>query len=264
MTTTIYDRLSKAVTSDSRWSCDLDSFDPGYEGHILYVDDTGFGKLAIRDDTVMVLAGNGILIEQWKRWLTREVLSFDEEMPALCIPGQMPFSIYLIEMSSNTVLFDEGHKHTIFNLEANEVLAAFSGSGSMHAADNWIGTVCARTAIDYAKTKDHYTGGTVRYVDFASKKCDLETNLTTIQEVVNLMLERGYIMDTKKPGSAPVSISAQEVAHVRQLLASGALMPSAPVGKGAKEWDEKSKAKFIKAIEHIRDSEARKKAKVEA
>ncbi|MBV6817550.1 hypothetical protein KWG64_06295 [Rahnella sp. PD12R] len=260
MTTTVYDRLSRAVTSDSRWSCDLDPFDPGYVGHILYVDDTGFGKLAMREDTVMVLAGNGTLIELWKEWLTRDELSFEVEMPPLNIPGKMPFSIYLIEMSTNTVLFDEGHKHTVFNLDANEVLASFSGSGGVHAADSWIESACCRTAIDYAKTKDHYTGGTVRFVDFASRKCDLESGLTTIQEVVNLMLERGYIMDTKKPGATPVSISAQEVAHVRQLLANGSLMPSAPVGKGAKEWDENSKAKFVQAIEHIRQAEARKKA----
>lgn len=264
MTTTVYDRVSKAVTSDSRWSCELDKFDPGYAGHILYVDDTGFGKLALRDDTVMVLAGNGILIELWKKWLTREELSFDEDMPPLFIPGQMPFSIYLIEISTNKVLFDEGHKHTIYDLDANEVLAAFSGSGGVHAADNWSGTICARSAIDYAKTMDHYTGGTVRYVDFSTRQCDIECDLTTIQEVVNLMLERGYIMDIKKPGSAPVSISAQEVAHVRQLLASGAITPSAPVGKGGKEWDEKSKARFIKAIEHIRDAEARRKEETEA
>ncbi|HDT4040791.1 hypothetical protein ACLEXY_02755 [Enterobacter ludwigii] len=261
MTTVVYDRLTRAVTSDSRWSCDLDAFDPGYAGHILYVDDTGFGKLAIREDSVMVLAGNGILIELWKKWLTREVLSFEEDTPPLSIPGQMPFSIYLIEISTNKVLFDEGHKHTIFDTEKNEVVAAFSGSGGPHAANNWMTSLCARTAIDFAKLQDHYTGGTVRYVDFSSGKCDLESELTTIQEVVNLMLERGFIMDTKKPTAAPVSISAQEVAHVRQLLANGSIMPSAPVGKGAADWSDESKARFFKAIEHIRDSEANRKAK---
>lgn len=262
MTTTVYDRMAKAVTSDSRWSCILDPI--GYEGHILYVDDVGFGKLALREDTVMVLAGHGYLIELWKKWLLVSELDPEAEMPPTHIEGQMPFTIYIIEMSTNKVLFDEGHKHTIFDQEANEVLAAFSGSGSSYAADNWIESTCARTAIDYAKRIDHYSGGTVRFVDFASGKNDIETRLETIQEVVNIMLERGFIMDTKKPGAAPVSLSAQEVAEVRQLLANGALTPSAPVGKGAKPWDETSKEKLKRAIQHIRDAEAKRKEEAEA
>lgn len=262
MTTTVYDRMAKAVTSDSRWSCRLDHL--GYEGHILYVDDVGFGKLALREDTVMVLAGNGYLIELWKKWLLVSELDPEAEMPPTEIPGQMPFAIYIIEMSTNDVLFDEGHKHTIFDPDANEVLAAFSGSGSAFAADNWIDSTCARTAIDYAICMDPFSGGTVRFVDFPSLKNDIETSLETIQEVVNIMLDRGFIMDTKKPGATPVSISAQEVAEVRQLLANGALTPSAPVGKGAKPWDDASKEKLKKAIQHIRDAEAKRKEEAEA
>ncbi len=262
MTTTVYDRMAKAVTSDSRWSCTLDHL--GYEGHVLYVDDAGFGKLALREDTVMVLAGHGYLIELWKKWLLVSELDPEAEMPPTHIPGQMPFTIYIIEISTNKVLFDEGHKHTIFDREANEVVAAFSGSGSLYAADNWLESTCARTAIDYAKCNDHFSGGTVRYVDFTSRKHDLETRLDTIQEVVNIMLQRGFIMDTKKPGAAPVSISAQEVAEVRQLLANGALAPSAPVGKGAKPWDDASKEKLKKAIQHIRDAEAKRKQEADA
>lgn len=262
MTTTVYDRISKAVTSDSRWSCLLDHL--GYEGHVLYVDDVGFGKLALREDTVMVLAGHGYLIELWKKWLLTSELDPDAEMPPTHLEGQMPFTIYIIEMSTNEVLFDEGHKHAVYDLETKEIRAAFSGSGGLYAADNWIESTCARTAIDYAKGIDHYSGGTVRFVDFTSQKYDIETSLDTIQEVVNIMLERGFIMDTKKPGAAPVSISAQEVAEVRQLLASGALTPSAPVGKGAKPWDDVSKAKLKKAIQHIRDAEAKRKEETEA
>lgn len=259
MTTTAYDRVAGIVTSDSRWSCDLVKFDPSYDGHVLYVDDTGFGKLAVREDTVMVLAGNGYLIELWKKWLLRDELSTDDGIPPLSLPGSSPFIIYIIEISTNKVLFDEGHKHAIVYPETNEVLAAFSGSGGAHAADSWIDYSCAKTAIEYAKKHDYYTGGTTRYVDFQSGESCLETELTTIREVVNLMNERGYIMDTKKPGTAPVSISAQEVAHVKQLLANGAITPSAPVGKGARDWTDKSKAKLLKAIEHIRDSEAKRK-----
>lgn len=50
MTTTVYDRVNALVATDSRWSVDLSPH--GYDGHILYIDDTGFGKLAPRNDFV--------------------------------------------------------------------------------------------------------------------------------------------------------------------------------------------------------------------
>ncbi|WP_210501678.1 hypothetical protein [Pantoea ananatis] len=261
MTTTVYDRIAKAVTSDSRWSCILDPY--GYKGHILYVDDTGFGKIALREDTVMVLSGNGFLIEQWKKWLLASVLDPDAEMPPTYLDGQMPLGILIIEKSSNKILFGVGRNHTIFDHEVNEVLATFSGSGEAFAAIKWNRSTCAKSAVEHAKGNDPFSGGSVRYVDFTSGSHDIETGLDTIQEVVNIMRDRGYIMDTTKPGAAPVSISAQEVADVRQLLANGSLTPSAPVGHGAKPWDDASKDKLKKAIQHIRDAEAKRKEEAE-
>jgi hypothetical protein len=262
MTTTVYDRIAKAVTSDSRWSCPLDNY--GYHGHVLYVDDVGFGKIAFREDVVMVLAGNGKLIELWKKWLAAREIDPEAEMPPDFIEGQSPLGLLLIEISTNKVLFGVGRTHTIYDHGSDEILATFSGSGEAFAAMCWNSTLCAKTAVKIAQDHDYFSGGTVRFVDFNSGTSDLETSLDTIQEVVNIMLQRGFIMDTKKPSAAPVSISAQEVAEVRQLLANGALTPSAPVGKGAKPWDDSTKEKLKKALQHIRDTEAKRREEAEA
>ncbi len=66
MTTTVCDFINRVVASDSRWSTKLDDY--GFYNHIAFVDDTGFGKLSIRGNHVLCLAGDGKLIEQWKQW----------------------------------------------------------------------------------------------------------------------------------------------------------------------------------------------------
>lgn len=251
MTTTVYDRLSKVVTTDSRWSIDLTS--RGYEGHVLYIDNTGFGKIAIRNDHVMLLAGNGKLIEQWKIWWAGDL---SEPEPPVTSGNNQSVNLYIVKISTNEIVFDKGQKLIVNNTENNEILALFTGSGSGIAAQDWMNNHCARTAIDESKLHDPYTGGDVRYVDFSGGQYSIENSVLHINDVNQALLQRGLIMDTKNPHTPHVSISAQEVADVRQMLVAGSITPCAPVGKKTAEWDEQSKSRLAMAIQKIREEEA--------
>ncbi|MGC0858434.1 hypothetical protein WKG86_05430 [Pantoea agglomerans] len=251
MTTTVYDRVNHLVASDSRWSFDLSK--RGYDGHVLYIDDTGFGKIADRNDFVLTLAGDGFLIEQWKIWWSGDL---SKQEPPVVLPTGQSVCLHIVKKTTNEVVFDKGDKLVVKCQDTNDLKAVFSGSGSGSAAQNWMHSHCARTAIDSAKTVDPYSGGTVRFIDFLSSKADLENTVHAISEVNQALLQRGLIMDTKNPQSPHVSISAQEVADVRQMLVNGSITPCAPIGRPTQDWDEKSRTKLAEAINRIREEES--------
>lgn len=252
MTTTVYDRVNRLVASDSRWSVDLTP--KGYDGHVLYIDDTGFGKIADRNDFVMTLAGSGHLIELWKKWWAGDL---SEQEPPVVLPTGQSVCLHIVKKSTNEVMFDKGNMLAVTCPDPYDLQAVFSGSGCGVAAQNWMTCHCARAAIEEAKKNDPFTGGSVRYVDFTSSKSDLELNVDTIAEVNEALLMRGLIMDTKNPHVPHVSISAQEVADVRQMLVNGSITPCAPVGLPTQDWDDSSKRRLSAAINRIREEEAR-------
>lgn len=251
MTTTVYDRLNRVVTSDSRWSVDL--ADKGYAGHVLYIDDTGFGKISDRNDFVLLLAGNGFLIELWKTWWKGDL---QQQEPPVVLPTGQSVNLYIVKKSTNEVIFEKGKKLIVKDTTTNELFAVFTGSGSGFAAHNWMEKHCARTAIEESKRFDPCSGGEVRYVDFHSGKSDLEDSVSTINEVNQALIQRGLIMDTTNPQSPHVSISAQEVADVRQMLVNGSITPCAPVGGETVDWDDASKTRLRTAIDRIRAEES--------
>lgn len=257
MTTTVYDRVNRLIATDSRWSRKLDEF--GYIGHIAYVDDTGFGKISTRDDHVLTLAGNGLLIQHWKEWWTGD-LSLPR--PPILINGEEAISLHIVKMSDNSIIFDIGEKLAAQNVddEGNKVInAVFAGSGAIYAGGVWLKTGCARTAIEEAKSRDICTGGDVRYVDFSSGQQNIESEKHLISDVNDALLQKGMIMDTNNPLSQPVPITEQEVSHIRQLITNGGITPCAPTGGRAVVWDSRAIARLDAAIDSIRNDEAKKK-----
>jgi len=255
MTTTVYDRINKLIVTDSRWSKELDEF--GYPGHIAYVDNTGFGKMCVREDHVLTLAGNGQLIQHWKEWLSGDI---NNPRPPILINGEEAISLYIVKMSTNEILFDIGQKLAAQGVddEGNKVInAVFSGTGAPFAGNTWLQSCCARTAIEAAKIGDICTGGEVRFVDFQSGMQNLETDIHLISQVAEAFLEKGMIMDMNNPLSQPVPINEQEVAHIRQLIANGNITPCAPTGGNAVVWDARAIARLDAAIDSIRKDEAR-------
>lgn len=257
MTTTVYDRVNGKVACDSRWSSQLEQRLPQLNGYVLYVDDTGFGKLAERNDFVLVLAGSGELIEGWKKWFRQGQLIPERGLPPVQGSNGESICISLIEKSTNKVIFDHGQKMAVIQESSNEVLADFSGSGQHFAAFKWMRDSCPIAAVEFAEKLDAYTGGTVRFIDFKTGERNIEDSSSTISSVLTAMLERGFIMDTKTPGSSPVPISAQDVAHVREMIVNGQVSPCAPTGRECQDWDEQSKRELVRAMIYVRDSEAR-------
>ncbi|MFQ9379138.1 MAG: hypothetical protein ACLR31_03710 [Escherichia coli] len=116
MTTTVYDRVNALVATDSRWSVDLSPH--GYDGHILYIDDTGFGKLAPRNDFVMLLAGDGLLIQLWKHWWRGDL---SQQEPPVVLPTGQSVNLHIVKKSTNEVIFDKGQKLVVKNNETEEL-----------------------------------------------------------------------------------------------------------------------------------------------
>ena len=258
MTTTVYDRVNRLIATDSRWSRKLDEL--GYPGHVAYVDDTGFGKMVVRDDHVLTLAGNGLLIQHWKDWWTGDL---SEPRPPILIDGQEAITLHIVQMSTNEIIFDIGQVLAAHNFDdnGNKVInAVFAGTGSHFAGGVWLKTGCAKTSIEAAKVEDFCTGGEVRYVDFTSKKMNLENDKLLISDVADALLTRGMIMDTLNPISQPVPINEKEVVHIRQLIANGDITPCAPTGGKPVVWDTRAITRLDAAIDRIRQDEAAKKS----
>ncbi|MGT3344649.1 hypothetical protein [Yersinia enterocolitica] len=255
MTTTVYDRVNKVIATDSRWSRKLD--DLGYLGHIAYVDDAGFGKMVVREDHVLTLAGNGLLIQHWKSWWAGDLT---EPRPPILINGEEAITLHIVKISTNEIIFDIGQvlaAHTVDD-DGNKVInAVFAGTGSHFAGGIWLKTGCAKTAIEAAKLSDVCTGGEVRFVDFNSKKMNIECDKHLISDVSAALLQKGMIMDTNNPISQPVPINEQEVSHIRSLIANGSITPCAPTGGKAIKWEQRAISRLDAAIESIRKDEAK-------
>jgi len=254
MTTTVYDRVNKLIATDSRWSRELD--DLGYFGHVAFVDDTGFGKMSVRDDHVLTLAGNGLLIQHWKQWWSGDL---NEPRPPILLNGEEAITLHIVKISTNAIIFNIGEMLAAQFVDDDgsiKINAVFAGSGAPHAGGNWRQSGCARTAIESAKSFDIKTGGDVRYVDFNSGKVNLEQDKHLISDVADALIQKGMIMDMNNPLSQPVPITEQEVAHIRQLIANGDITPCAPTGGKPVNWNASAIKRLDDAIDSIRRDEA--------
>lgn len=244
MTTTAYDRVNKVVACDSRWSCDLTPH--GYEGFLLYIDNTGFGKLLQNESFIIVLAGNGMLIEHWKNWFKSDISKPSPDVET----GEAFLQVAIINKDRNELTFSSG-EHLPLS-ERCELKALFSGSGSKYAAHNWREKQCAKESISAAISADCYTGGEVRFIDFNhGGLLNIEDTVNTIKEVNQTLLKRGLIMDTNNPGRKHRPLTNAEVENIRNLVANGDITPSAPTGRSS-PWTAEKRHQLDVAIDEMR------------
>lgn len=253
MTTTVYDRVHGYVASDSRWSCDLERF--GFPGLVAYVDNTGFGKIAVRGDFILCLAGCGNLIQQWKDWWRQP------ELPALLPPVEGdngPVVLYAIDTKLNQLALHTPSVLDCVHLDQDtaELSAVFTGSGQTYAWTWWVASQCAKKSIQSVMGQDVFTGGDVRFVDFINNTSNIENTIHNVSAINHQMKTRGLVVNKHDPSMQPMPIGADVLTAIQAVVAENTLPMSAPHGAGPVIWNTAAKQRLESFVAKVRESES--------
>jgi hypothetical protein len=256
MTTTVYDAIAPMVASDTRWSATLTLSDGN--NYLVYVDDCEFEKVADRKNAVLILAGDGKLIAEWKDWWYNSLDT--DKLPSTDIGGQNAVNLMIVDKVNNVQLFNAGQKRKIYRMGTSEVVSYFAGSGDVHAASCWLANQCAKTSIVSASQKDYFTSSDVKFVEFQSGKSNIAQPHYNYDTIVNALLTRGNIMDLAKSTAANdvgTPLNQHEIfQEVQQQLTTGQAVASAPVpGISDFKWDEEKRKDLIEAIDKVKELE---------
>jgi hypothetical protein len=238
LTTTVHDKNAQIIASDSRWSCHLS------DSEVLYTDSSEFEKMVEKKSIALVMAGDAILISQWKEW-AKDIKGNRPNVVRIDQHGNdNPISICMIYKPS-TVLFDVD--------VATEVTphARFSGSGRHFARDCWESNSCALQAIRTAIYNDIYTGGEVKYVELSTTANNLSSDTMTIDELHKLMEEEGYIMNTETNTVTKINKNNNKKDIVKR-IENGELVASAPTGSDESPWSSSQENALDEAVEVLR------------
>ncbi|HBZ9867375.1 TPA: hypothetical protein MND73_004305 [Salmonella enterica subsp. houtenae] len=213
---------------------------------MLYVDNTGFGKLLQNENFIIVLAGNGLLIERWKNCFKYDISKPHPDVKT----GDAFLQVAIINKGRNELTFSSGEHLPLSDHRGLKAL--FSGSGRKYAAHNWNEEQCAKASISAAIAADYHTGGDVRFIDFNhSGLLNIENTVNTIKEVNQTLLKRGLIMDTNTPGRKHRPLTGAAAENVRHLVANGDIIPSAPTGQSS-PWTPEKRHQLEAAIDEMR------------
>src|SRR5471030_312080 len=245
MTTNVYDIAAGLLTSDSRWSFEE-------AGWLVYVDDTGYDKLAFDSQLGFLFAGDLGAIDEWKQWvaggrIVGAPLNNIDLMPVIVVDmadGSVPFiSDYMLK-SGNT-----------------QVEAWYGGTGGPYAKDCWQVNKCAKTAVVTAKNSDQFSGGAVMHIE----RITLDTNINNSMSASNVNTqcqERGIMINTKSSqgpvlvkdaANDPTNVVAQEIA---KKVLSGAARLGAPFPGMRQPWTQEKKAELAEALERYAPKKA--------
>lgn len=211
MTTTVYDRATKVVACDSRWSI------PGAFG-VLYVDDAPFQKIEVTDDSVFIFAGMAPVIDQWKKHLRARKAGQLTPQPPLA-----GIAVLAAEIGSGSVVAHWGQD--IVYPDPNNPDIFLAGTGSTHAARCWQTNKCPHKAVATAMSNDLYSGGTVRFFELETKQNNL-IQCDGIEILNDAFLTRGMVMFNQEKGPVTFREAAQlhpDVANLYKQAANGAL-----------------------------------------
>lgn len=238
MTTNVYDVPAGLMTSDSRWSSELDS------DWIAYVDDTGYDKIVFDSDLGILFAGDLNRIDIWKQWfLQGRKGSIPKEVDGI--------SIILVDMISGQVVFETDY--LLKSMSDESEVAFYSGTGGPFAKDCWQVNRSAMRAVDSAISADIFSGGIVLHLC----RSTLVTNVVNTVDpagVVNLMKERGIMMNRHDRQSVLVKVAANDSSNLtRQDLAnkviSGNVELSAPFPGISQPWTNEKKSELKSVLE---------------
>ena len=248
MTTNAIDRKKVVIASDSRWSY-------MENGHLVFVDDTGFDKIAWRGAGAMICAGDGVLIDVWKKWFLQPVLD----------PGQIPpterikpdhsvvsLDVTLLQAGTGTVLFIKGSYLTL------DQEAFFAGTGAQAAHECFTTNRCAKKSVDSAKLKDIQTGGDTKFVELASGTHNLNPVGKTLTDAENELKTRGYAMNLTTKNVIPFSSYLASQGNAQsQVPPATASNLSAPTSQDIRPWTDEDKQRLRDAVTQMIDSESK-------
>ncbi|EFH7974137.1 hypothetical protein GJO14_05945 [Escherichia coli] len=257
MTTTVYDYNRRILASDSRWSavCNLSDGQ-----HLIFADDTGFHKIALRPGASLILAGDGQLISEWKKWWQQETIS-SQNMPEVALSEIRLVSVMLIA-NDGDILFDAGPKLILVDTETQGYVGIFSGSGKDYAAECFDVNRCFNTAVETAKAMDVCSGGKVMFSDISNGQNNLHDENYDYNSVITAIHDRGMIMklnNDKIPANDPVAteLSAHpEAETLKKALKSGSIRACAPSGDSQFRWTEARVDRLKNAIDRVAAIEA--------
>jgi len=233
------------MATDSRWSVP-------YGPWIFYLDDTGYEKILRYRGHSLMFAGDGTKIQEYKNWIR------SNPVDASGMPPQKGMSVCMIHDESGAVAF---RKHQ--DIDSESVLCA--GSGSYWAFGCWKENRCSKQAVETAKSRDQYSGGEMKFVDFATSATNLMPAVGQvdmhIDQVTSNILKRGIAMKVQslqtgvpnlnfpKVGTPLSSISEVEArAAAAKLAAAGQLSATAPCNGMHNDWSAEDKEQFKQAL----------------
>jgi hypothetical protein len=234
VTTNVIDRRGLKVASDSRWSVWL-------YGQLVYVDDTGFEKIADRPRATMICAGNALLIQAWKEWFK----SPTEELPPTeidTVNGPDTIVLTVLQKPEFNNLFTNGW-YDVF-----EDAAKFCGTGAEFAKDCYSVNGCSIQCVSTAGQHDPQTGGITKYVEFDSLQSNLPMKTASALEAFEQLKSRGMVLDMKTNTVTPINSSPEAI---RNALSAGVSSMSAPSGQPVRPWTEQEKRDVKKAMETV-------------
>ncbi|MEM5276693.1 hypothetical protein VSR17_16835 [Cupriavidus taiwanensis] len=242
MTTNVFDGAAGVIATDSRWSWKFGNY-------VVYLDDTGFDKIQVLEDLVIMYAGDGRMVEAWRNYLgasPRELAKQPAETKEV--------SVCMIDAKTGHFVKSAGGVYRLFET------SRFGGSGGSYACSCWMQNRDAMRAVDTAKRVDPFSGGDVKFVDVRGKKSNLSvvhpTKPVTIAMVNEAVHKRGLVMSINNNSTilgtpVPFQVAAANDRGLEEFgeqIATGGLAPSAPFDGMEREWTAIEKQELNEAL----------------
>lgn len=233
MTTNVYDVPAGLLTSDSRWSCELD------DGWIAYVDNSGYDKIVYDNQLAILFAGNLAKIDHWKNWFTK---NRNGDQPQE-VDG---ISLIVANIKTGEVIFKTDY--LLESTSEKQIDALYSGTGGPYAKDCWQINKCAKKAVETAISVDIFSGGDVSFLHRESSETNVK-NSVFADEVMALMKERGILMNKNLQQAVAIKDAANDSSdpnfqRMAQRVLSGNIELNAPFPGMDQPWTNEKKAEL--------------------
>lgn len=237
MTTNVLDLHAGIAAADSRWSSSSD------DGLLMaYADDVGFEKIMPFYHLLLVFAGSGELIQQWKDWLLHMGA---EELPPTDAPPNRTISVTVTNIYLSALLFE------CRQIRCKEQYARFAGSGGIHAYRYWLNNGDARMAVQYATSMDVYSGGTTKYFKFDTRENNLHETIR-VNKVNAIIYERDHLMDFRTKQTVSLKEAAkqdEEVARFAERIKSGEARVETPGMGPSTPWTNEERQELYRVLQ---------------